>query len=286
MKTALRPALGLLAVLLPTLALAWPWSSPLDDDCPKEHSEAWCLLNLAGHSKNASDASMKMAEEVMASANPKTGAEGASINKVALVISGLDYAKMTTLPRGVSSGFSGTMWLLGALTDGPKAGERQQMFIILPESEVKNGDPLGTVESAYMEGIAKYLETDQAPVLKEVEHVATIGIRDIIRSYTIRGGRCGEVGCSVSSAFMYLKDGSSTKPKIYDQVPAWAGGQRIYVWDMAFPWVTALDNPKKALIGPEKYAELLSKMPAWLYFYQPAKVSLLANGQQVRLLAH
>lgn len=287
MKTLLRlTAVAISAVFLPTLAFAWPWGSSLDEDCPKDHSEAWCLLDLAGHSKGASDVSMKVAQEVLSSAKPANAPEGSTINKGALLISGMDYAKLTTLPKGMSSGVSGSMWLLKALTDGPKAGERQQMFIVLPESEVKDGDPLLTVEKAYMDAIARYLESDQAPVLKEVEHVALIGVRDILRTYQIHGGKCGQAGCSVQSAFMNLKGGSYTKPEIIEKAPTWAGGQRIYVWSDARPWINSLEDPKKLLIKPDNYPELLAKMPAWLYFFQPGNVSLLANGQQVRLLAH
>lgn len=287
MNTLIRlTTIILSAILIPTLARAWPWGTSLDEDCPKNHSEAWCLLDLAGHSKGASDVSMKVAQEVLVSTNPANAPEGATINTAALLVSGLDYAKLTKLPKGTSSGFSGTMWLLTALTDGSKAGERKQIFLILPESEVKGGDPLLTAEKAYMDAMARYLETDQAPVLKETEHVALIGVRDILRHYQIRGGKCGDTGCSVSSAFMHLKGGSATKPEIYENAPSWAGGQRIYVWSDARPWVNYLDDPKKNLvIMPDNYPELLSKMPAWLYVYQPGKVSVLANGQQVRLLA-
>jgi hypothetical protein len=260
-----------------------------DEDCVKDHSQAWCLLDLAGYSKGARDIKVEKANEIIAkasaNANPADARSGIDMGNV--VLAGMDYAKLTHLPPGVSSGFSGSMWLLGAFLNGPKAGERTQSFVILPESDVKDGDPLTTAEDAFVAAVLKYLEADGAEKVDE-ERNPPLGSRYTIRAYKVNTGKCAAVagGCWITGAFFSCSNCSFKKPMVIDKSPEWLGDGRTYVWGSWSPQIREADSKGKPIFPYEKLnQDLRVLLPDWFYLYRPGELSLLFNGQNTRLLA-
>ena len=284
-KSFLHKAVACATFTLVVLCLP---AKAFDDDCVKDHSQAWCLLDLAGFSKGARDIKAEKANEIIAKAtqitNPADAKGGVDVGN--LVNAGLDYAKLTRLPPGVSSQFSGSMWLLGALLNGPKAGERIQTFLILPESDVENGDPLATAEVKFVDAVLKYLEADVAEKVDE-DRNPPLGSRYKIRAYKVVSGKCAAIvgGCWFTGSFFDCSNCSSIKPTVIDKAPEWISVGRSYIWKSWFLELRESDSKGKIMVPYEKLTQEFQKyLPDPFYYYRPGELSLLMNGQTTRLL--
>lgn len=281
-----RATIACASFLLSVLSLP---ANALEDDCVKDHSQAWCLLDLAGYSKGARDITIDRANEIIAkaaiNANPTNAQTGPDLGRIA--VAGLDFAKLTHLPPGISPRFSGSMLLIGAFLDGPKAGERVQTFVILPEAEVKDGDPLATAEGAFVEAVLKYLEADGAEKVDE-DRNPPLGSRYTIRAYKVSTGKCAAIpgGCWFTGSFFSCSNCRNRKPMVIDRSPNWVGIGRSYVWRDWFVQLREADSQGKLLVPHERlHKELCNYLPDSFYYFQPGELSLLVNGQTTRLLA-
>jgi hypothetical protein len=289
------------------LTLISPAVQAFDNSCNKDHSLGWCLLDFGGRSNGARDVPEAKANELIAKAVAAmpavdAGASGAQISQATataaaaplppstkdgafVAIAAMDYAKWTMPPPGVSSTFNGSMSLLGFLLSGPKAGEQNQTFVILPESEVLDGDPRTTVENVIVQSMLRYLEADHHEVIDR-EMNPPLGARYTKRSYRATGGKCNAIvgACDFTSPIFSCSNCSSGKPDVIENAPAWAGGGRVYVWKSAHVSFREKEEDGKPTLLSGKLPDFYGTLPNWFYYYRPGAISLLVHGGQTEAL--
>jgi len=257
-------------------------------ECAKRNSVAWCILNAAGYADGASDVSQKRVDEYMAKIIPSVQF-GAKLDAGALVIAGLDAAKLTTPVPGISRGTSIGMALLGAVLSGRKPGEMVQMFMLMPDSAVLEGDPGKTAEAAYVDALRRYLEAESSELVETLRK-PTFGAAWTERHYLMKGGpRCADVGCLATASFFH-SDSRKKVPREMVADPLWAGSSTVYVWDRFYadaqPHVRLVSDEKyKEGLGKEEYLNFIKLLPPWFYLYLPGEVNLLVNSERVLPLA-
>jgi hypothetical protein len=267
-----------------------------DEDCIKEHSYGWCMLDLVGYSKGAKDTPIEKIKPLLEKIQKDGNAlpEG-SVDKVDLLISAKNFANIGVVP--FSPGVAGSLGLLFSVGDFIKnPGEKDQLFIMLPESEVKNGDPRLTIELLFVDGVKKFLNASNA-VRKDIPVKTFFGSPSHFRGYLFTGGeRCGETGCYAKIKFITNADinPSSVAPNIIENPPSWASKEKIYTWNCALPYIylepsEPLTSKSAALPGilkePE-YGVFMKYMPSSFYFYKAGQLGVVFNGGNMNLLVH
>lgn len=246
------------------------------ENCTASHSLAYCLLDLAGLSAGAIEVSAADLEKDIAPASA-----GVATNAPDHAINALFVA---TAKNGLELGLTGGIAILSLLTQRTPEGSLPQLFIMLPESKVKDGNPLRTAESALMMAVMATLEIDTAEP-REVEKKPTFGSPYIYRDYVLKGGQCGEVGCAAEARFF------TTLPNpvvVVDHPPSWAGNERLYVWSNPAKgvWPMVLrPGEKRSLIHNGTIMSLIKKLPGWFYYYIPGKTPAIVTGEKVYFLA-
>lgn len=278
-----RVAVGMLLLAIANSG----WADPAK--CAKRNSIAWCILDAAGYSDGANDVSAKRAEDFLAKLTPQVH-DGTSNNGAgALAIAGLEAAKLTTPTPGIGRGASVGMLLLGALIDGRRPGERVQMFMLMPESAVVDGDPGKTAEKAYVDALQRHLEADSVELV-ETPRKATFGATWTERHYRMTGGpRCGEVACIAGASF-FSSDSTNKAPKAIEADPQWVGSSTVYVWDRIYagarPFMR-LETDERSVqrIAKEEYLRFIMHLPPWMFLYVPGDVGFLVTSDKVLPLA-
>lgn len=246
------------------------------ETCINSHSLAYCMLDLVGLSAGAVEVSAADLEKDLtpASAGVATNAPDHAIN--ALFVA--------TAKNGLELGLTSGIAILSLLTQRTPEGSQPQLFIILPESKVQNGNPLRTAESALMTGVMATLEIETAEP-REVEKKPTFGSPYIYRDYVLKGGPCGDAGCAAEARFF------TTLPNpvvVIDRPPSWAGNERLYVWSNPAKgvWPMVLrPGEKRSLIHNGTIMGLMKKLPEWFYYYIPGKSPAIVTSKKVYFLA-
>lgn len=257
----------------------------IDNDCVEKHSRAWCLLDLAGYSKGADDVSAKKAAEILEKLRPGTEGKTSDNGAMFATFAAMDLLKLASPPPGFSFGGSAAMNLLGLLTSGPRAGERTQNFIILPQSAVKDSEPGSIVEDAFLRASIKFLGTDTVAVQDE-EKNPPLGARYVKRKYVLTGGKCGAEGCELTLSFVACEKCYFRKSTVYEAPPPWVAAEKVYVWKDASIGFRLLSQNNNWVLTEEERREFHKNMPDWYYLYSPGQVSALFNGDQTQLLIH
>jgi hypothetical protein len=275
-----------------TLALACFCASAFSENCPEKHSMGWCIAEFSGISQGLRESSKEDLAGFIASI-PQKAAPQNGVEVDSLIHAGLDFAKVGYTPGLLSPAGWGAFWVLNSFGNY-KLANQPHMFLILPESEVVDGNPRATAEKAWIEGVKEFLHaTDYT--LEENLNVAKNGNQTIVRKYRLTGGECGEEGCSADARFMATipfesKDTDKARfAKVIDNPPSWIANEKVYLWDFTrSPWPQVTrnsDNPKVSLIPPEKAMEFMTKMSKWFYLYMPGKVQTLVTNDKAMFIA-
>lgn len=247
------------------------------------------MLDAAGYSDGANDVSPKRAEEFLAKLTPQVSDGASNAGTGALAIAGLEAAKLTSPTPGIGRGVSVGMLLLGAFIDGNRPGERVQMFMLMPESAVVNGDPGKTAERAYVDALQRHLEADSVELV-ETPRKATFGATWTERHYRMTGGpRCGEVACIAGASF-FSSDDSNKAPKAIEADPQWVGSSTVYVWNRFYAGATPFmrletDDRSVRRFAKDEYLRFIKLLPPWMFLYLPGDVGLLVSSDKVMPLA-
>ena len=247
------------------------------DNCTTSHSLAYCLLDLAGLSAGAVEVSAADLEKNLAPASAGVATSNAPDHATNALF-------VATAKNGLELGLTSGIAILSLLTQKTPEGSQPQLFIMLPESKVQNGNPLRTAESALMTAVMATLEIETAEP-REVEKKPTFGSPYIYRDYVLKGGQCGDVGCAAEARFF------TTRPDpvvVIDRPPSWAGNERLYVWSNPAKgvWPMVLrPGEKRSLIHNGTIMGLMRKLPAWFYYYIPGKTPVIVTGEKVYFLA-
>ncbi len=275
-------ASAFLMAALPTSSLANPAK------CSAKNSMAWCILDAAGYSDGASDVSLDRAEKFLEKLIPKVQEDSKGPDAGYLAIAGLEAAKLTSPILGSRGGSIG--WaLLGAFLDGGKAGERVQMFMVMPESAVVDGNPGKTAELIYVEALRRFLEAESAELV-ETTRKPTFGAIWTERNYRMKGGpRCGEDACMATARF-FSTDSKKMLPKAIETDPQWVGSSTAYVWNRFYasaePYVVLeSDQKRNQMVGKKDYLKFIKFLPSWFFLYLPGEVNLLVNSERIFPLA-
>ena len=189
------------------------------ENCTASHSLAYCLLDLAGLSAGAVEVSAADLEKNLTPASDGVASTKAPDHAINALF-------VATAKNGLELGLTSGIAILSLLAQRTPEGSQPQLFIMLPESKVQNGNPLRTAESALMTAVMSTLEIDTAEP-REVEKKPTFGSPYIYRDYVLKGGQCGDAGCAAEARFF------TTLPNpvvVIDHPPSWAGNERLYVW--------------------------------------------------------
>lgn len=176
------------------------------------------------------------------------------------------------------------MQLLSLLTQRAPEGSRPQLFIILSESKVQNGNPLRTAELALMMAVMATPEIEIAES-REIAKKPTFGSPYIYRYYVLKGGQCGDVDCVAEAMFF------TTLPNpvaVIDRPPSWAGNERLYVWSNPAKGVCPMvlrPGEKRSLIRNGTIKGLVKNLPEWFYYYIPGKSPAILSSKKVYFLA-
>lgn len=264
-------------IFLAGLAMATSVAHATGEECIGAHSRAYCMLELAGLSKGAVEIS---ATEL----NKQIEVSKADYAQSRALDHAIDGLFVVTAKSAFERGLAGTIGILEFIPKAKAIGSLPQFFIMLPESLVKEGNPLRTAESELMKGIVETLGIEAAE-LREVEKKPTFGSLYIYRDYLLKGGQCGDPGCTAYSRFF------TTQPDpviILDQPPSWAGNERLYVWTSktkgTWPMVQKLGQAP-SLISEESMIALMKNLPGWFYYYIPSKTPMIITGEKVYFLA-
>jgi hypothetical protein len=248
-----------------------------EEECLSTHSLAYCMLDLVGLSKGAK-------EITAAELNSQIAVLKTDKDPSRALDHALDIYSVATARNAFAMSLAGAIAILEFIPKAKDVGSQPQLFIMLPESQVKDGDPLRTAESALMKGVVETLGIETSE-LREVEKKPTFGSPYVYRDYMLKGGQCGDAGCTAYSRFF------ATKPDpvvVIDQPPKWAGNERLYVWANqtkgSWPMV---QKPGRAtsLILEESMGELIKNLPKWFYYYIPGKTPAIVTSEKVYFLA-
>ena len=254
------------------------------------------MLDLVGYSKGAKDTPIEEIKPLLEKIQKDGNAlpEG-SVDKVDLLFSAKNFANIGVVP--FSSGIAGSMGLFFAVSDLiPNPGERNQFIILLPESEVKDGDPRLTIELLFVEGVKKFLNASNA-VKKDIVEKPFFGGPVILRGYLFTGGdRCGETGCYLKTDFIQFADANPSRvaPVILEKPPSWAGKEKLYSWVVPFPYIylepkeprTRKSAPIPGVVKEAEYPEFMKNLPSSFYLFKAGKLGAIFNGGNMNLLVH
>lgn len=274
MQTLINSICMLKSITTIALLFLTAFANAGSEDCPKEHSVGYCILDYVDLAHGAKEIS----SDDLAKFVNVTGEESTSGKSV------IDIASNGVYLLGAKSAFDlalgGAMGIFGLLGSSTSVGQEPQFFIMLPESEVVEGNPLKTAEDAWVKGISEILNIDSA-TLNEVRKTPTFASPYIRRSYSLEGGECGEDGCEAYAKFFYLL---SSKPKVIDKPPTWLGNERLYIWatysNNAYPNVRR-NSDKKWMFPPSEMLKLVKKLPNWFYFYSPSKAPFIMTSNNI-----
>lgn len=247
------------------------------ENCTASHSLAYCLLDLAALSAGAIEVSAADLEKELTPANAGMASTKAPDHAINALF-------VATAKNGLELGLTSGIAILSLLTQRTPEGSQPQLFIMLPESKVQNGNPLRTAESALMTAVMATLEIDTAEP-REIEKKPTFGSPYIYRDYVLKGGQCGDVGCSAEARFF------TTLPNpvvVIDYPPSWAGNERLYVWSNPAKgvWPMVLrPGEKRSLIHNGTIMGLMKNLPDWFYYYVPGKSPAIVTSKKVYFLA-
>ena len=177
------------------------------------------MLDLAGLTKGAIEMSA-------AELNKQIDVSKVSDDPSRIANHAINALFVVTAKSFFEAGLAGGIGILDLVLKPKATGSQPQFFIMLPESQVKDGNPLRTAESSLIKGIVETLGIETAE-LREVEKKPTFGSQYMYRDYLLKGGQCGDAGCTAYSRFF------TTSPDpvvVIHQPPRWAGNERLYVW--------------------------------------------------------
>lgn len=264
-------------IFLAVLAASTGVAHATGEECIGAHSQAYCMLDLAGLSKGAVEIStteLSTQIDVSKVSDDPSRIANHAINALFVV----------TAKSFFEAGLAGGVGILDLIPKPKATGSQPQFFIMLPESQVKEGNPLRTAESALMTGVVKTLGVE-ATELREVEKKPTFGSAYIYRDYLLKGGQCGDVGCTAHARFF------ATQPDpvvVLDQPLSWAGNERLYIWSSetkgAWPIVQKPEKPR-SLFTAESMIALMKNLPGWFYYYIPGKAPAIVSSEKVYFLA-
>lgn len=260
-----------------SLALAAPFASATNENCTNRHSQAYCILDLVNLSTGAFEISAADLEK-----NLKQAGAWEPGSKV--LDHGINLFSVLTSKGGLETALAGGVSILNLFIDPGTVGGRPQFFIMLPESKAQDGNPRLTAESVLMAAVTKALGIEQSE-LREVEKKPTFGSAYTYREYALKGGQCGEVGCTAFAPFFAY---GSDPVVVIDHPPSWAGNERLYVW--ASPTKGAWPQVKKPgevrfLITADKMMSVIKNLPEWFYLYLPGKTPAIITSEKVYFLA-
>lgn len=254
------------------------------------------MLDLVGYSKGAKDTPIEKIQPLLDKIKKDgDGLPAASVDKVDLLLAAKSFSNIGVVP--FSPGIAGSLNLLFSVGEFNKnPGEKDQMFIVLPESEVKNGDPRLTIELLFVDGVKKFLNASSA-VRKDIPVKTFFGGASNFRGYLFTGGeRCGDTGCYAKIKFITNADinPSSVAPNVIENPPSWASKEKVYTWNCALPYIyleptepiTSKSPPIPGILKEQDYGEFMKYMPSTFYFYKAGQLGVVFNGGNMNLLVH
>lgn len=260
------------------------------DNCPSKHSMGYCLAEMGEISQGIREATKEELQEVVASMSNKNPTPGVDYGSIA--IAGLEFAKVGYTPGLLSSPGWGVFWLVNSL-GATRLADNPLMFIILPESEVENGDPRATAEKAWINGVKSFLKATDVNI-EEKYFKSRFADATIEQRFNFVGGECGDGGCKAYAKFISHRPAAPNDDykikgaKVIDNPPKWIAKEKAYVWNYNIgPWPLISkndDNPKVNLVTGKNAMEFIKHMPKWFYLYMPGKVQSVINSEQVHLL--
>jgi len=271
--------------LLSTLILSACSSAPKltaeeQESCLDNHSKAWCIMELAGLAQGLEDVKPEQAQAYLAKHNVKmdqvSGSGGA--DKGYLTLAGLEALHGTSV-FGLASGIPSVVFLFSSLSDNRPSGQRPQSFIMLKESDVKNGSPEETAKKIIEDAIFKTFEVDQKRTFFTKRGHANI--------YNMFGGKCGEVGCVYQMPYFgYDQPHPKFLTKFIEKGPNWMGSQKIYIWKNG-TGMLEINGVKQLRWADKPYQEFKQNIKKDFWFnFIPGEVPMLTNGDQVMLAVH
>jgi len=270
--------------LLTTLVLSACSSAPKltaeeKETCLDNHSKVWCIMEVAGLSQGLKDAKLEQAQAFLAKHNVKMDQiSGSGVDKGYLALAGLEALHGTSV-FGLASGLPSAIFLFSAFSDDRLPGERPQTFIILKESDVKNGSPGESAKKIIEDAIFKTFEVDPKRT--------TFTKKGYSIYYNMFGGKCGEIGCVFNMAYFWQ---TVPYPKyntiVVEKGPKWMGSEKLYIWRGGYNNVkiNGIDQLNHNTEFDKKFRENIKK-DFWYNFY-PTEVPMLISGDQVMLAVH
>lgn len=266
------------------IVLAGCASSPSKTEkCPQSHSEAMCILSLAGISEGARDMSRSDLKNTQIDVAKLSQTSSISIDPGFLVMGGLERLSPTRLP-GLGAGTAGSVFFFASVMSGKSPGELTDLIAIIPDHAVVGGDPKATVQAYVLDAFAAQLgaKLAPAPVIRVQKHL--VG-ETKYQEQKMFGGKCGTEGCYSNVYFSHAM-GASLDKSIPIDLPSWYGSGRAHVITKA--WPAAYRDPKnayKSAVSSEADTlGMMARLPNWFYFYKPGSPSLLISSDKVRVL--
>lgn len=247
-----------------------------NQNCVKNHSHGYCLLEIASVSAGAKDITPDEAKLVFEKAGVQWESR-AGFDGIQAGFAGLNFARMGAAPLpGLGWNGTGLMLLLGAFSDDRPLGRRPQNFIILTESQIINNDPYATVMDAMKHILSAAVNADSIVAFDELKK-PTFGKEYYKRKYKLTGGKCGQTGC-IASFFNLEETNIQKSAKIIDS-PTWLDHGKAYVWNR---WI-GIDivglNGSKKLEGIKIDENIMKQLPPYFYRYIPGEVSIIYNAK-------
>lgn len=162
----------LLAVVCGIVLASCASSPSKTEKCPQSHSEAMCILSLAGISEGARDMSRSELKNTQIDVAKLSQTSSISIDPGFLVMGGLERLSPTRLP-GLGAGTAGSVFFFASVMSGKSPGELTDLIAIIPDHAVVGGDPKATVQAYVLDAFAAQLgaKLAPAPVIRVQKHL-------------------------------------------------------------------------------------------------------------------